>query len=102
MRLRVPHRISLHGKTCTVKNVESVDNDDSDGEYSNNVIRMRKGQTDEDLEWTYWHEVFHFFCDATGIARNDVGIPDLAEEMLCDAFADLMTNNFKVTGRKRK
>lgn len=102
MRFRVPKRIKLHGKTGRTRLVETVDDDDSLGEYHEKVIKLKRDISNKEMEWAFWHESFHFFCDVTGVARDDVGIPGLAEEMLCDAFADFMTENFNVAPKERK
>lgn len=52
------------------------------------------------LEWVFWHEYCHGLLHESGVTGNTGGISALAEEIICDNYADSMMRDKKVKWKR--
>lgn len=90
--MRIPKRFSVLGREWSVTLVNKVDSDNAPGEavLKSRRIRIAKDLSHRERVWVFWHEYFHAFLYEMGVSREDCGLPELAEEMMCDQFANEM------------
>ncbi len=102
--MRPPKSFRIDGHKWNVKVVRQIDTDGTPGVAypQERTICLAADQSAEQMRWSFWHEYCHAWLFELGIARNDVGIPEMAEEMVCDSFADLMTLDKNVIFKRGK
>ncbi len=65
------------------------------------IIWMRRELTEEEKVYPFWHEYMHAMLWESGIiGQVGTGLSDLAEEIVCDLFADFM--KYQVDSRWKK
>lgn len=105
--MKIPKSIDIKGKTWTVQykwglrlNGELVSGYiDSD----KRIIWMRRELTEEEKVYPFWHELFHAILWESGVTGQvGTGLTDLAEEIVCDSFADFMKYRIEARWKKQK
>ena len=96
--MRIPRQFLIKGKRWTVRRTKDLKDENEEPcsgltDVTNRVIELDKSLTGDDLEWVFWHEYGHAFLYEAGVTGNTGGLSDLAEEIVCDNFADVMTTD---------
>lgn len=94
--MRVPKQLFVKGKRWTTRRVKDLTTDDGSPcsgltDPNAKVINLDKALEGDDLAWVFWHEYGHALLWEAGVSKNAGGLGELAEEIICDALADLMT-----------
>jgi hypothetical protein len=66
------------------------------------VIYLDRDIVDDGVAWVFWHEYCHAMLYETGVTVNSGGLSDLAEELICDSYADCMTLDKTVRFKRSK
>ncbi len=96
--MRIPRQFKLKGKRWNVKYVPELKADDGDGcdglcDFDTRTITLDASLRGRKKRETFLHELFHVVIHEAHINRG-VRFSDGLEEVLCDAFSDLMTTSF--------
>lgn len=69
-----------------VELVETIDSDDSSGEWSpiRRAIKIKAGLPDIVMQHTLWHEIMHIILEDSGVSH---ALTKRQEEAVCDAYA---------------
>lgn len=66
------------------------------------TIYLEKSLDENQMELTFWHEYGHALLSEAGVVDTTNGVPALAQEIICDAIAEMMTKDKTVTFKRRK
>lgn len=105
--MRIPRKLIIKGKEWILKRIKNLldeNNNPASGltDVGNRIIELDKNLADYDKEYVFWHEYKHARLHETGVTGNDGGISTLAEEIICDDFADFMTNEIEWKWKRKK
>jgi Zn-dependent peptidase ImmA (M78 family) len=104
LKLKLPKTFYIKGTkwTCRRKKNIKLDGDECNGltDVDKKLIFIKSGMDDAKEEWVFWHEYFHAILSETSVTGNTGGMSDLAEEIVCDAFAACMVTD-KIVRFKR-
>lgn len=103
--MKIPKRFQLKDKRWTVVRVKILQSDDGilcDGlcDCETRTIYLQSGMSRRRTEETFLHELFHAVLHEAHVnpyTRLSNGV----EDVICDAFADLMLNRFTTPKWKR-
>lgn len=105
--MKIPKQFYIKGKLWKTSRKKNLTNDD--GELCTGLtdpdekhIALDKSLEGPELEWVFWHEYGHALLEEAGVTRNTGGLSDLAEEIVCDTFADAMTLDKTVRFKRGK
>jgi Zn-dependent peptidase ImmA (M78 family) len=92
--LKLPKTFYIKGTkwTCRRKKKIKLEGDECTGltDVDKKLILIKAGLGEQQEEWVFWHEYFHAILSETSVTGNTGGMSDLAEEIVCDAFATSM------------
>jgi hypothetical protein len=92
--MRIPKRFLIKGNVWTLEYVRKLTyyGKSTDGLTLPGIkhIKLRREVSKKRKLWVFWHEYYHAVLVESSVVENTGGIPDLAEEIICDMFADLM------------
>lgn len=105
--MRIPKKLIIKGKEWITKKVKSLKDESNEGAYGltsvdDRVIEFDTKIAEFDKEWVFWHEYMHARLHECGVTGNTGGLSDLAEEIICDDFADFMTNEINWKWKRKK
>jgi hypothetical protein len=102
--MKIPKQFYIKGKLWKVRRRKKIklNGEDCSGltDLDTLTITIHSELQGDRLEWVFWHEYFHAVLAETSVPGNTGGMSDLAEEIVCDAFATCMTSD-KVVKFKR-
>lgn len=64
------------------------------------LIEVDASLKGDELRWVFFHEYCHAMLWESGATSHDTEITDFVEEIICDAFADAMIEDKKVSFRR--
>lgn len=103
--MRIPTKFELKGKVWKVRYKSSLQfgGGACDGlcSFSNRTIYINKDLPKADRQATFLHELFHALIFEAHIAPN-ARFSEGVEEVLCEAFADVMCTLFTLKWKRRK
>ena len=96
--MKRPDLFQVFGQIIPVEYVEPESIDNDYGEYcrKNKDIKINKSIDSEELMATLVHELGHALSDRVGLRQ---AINHELEEIMCEAFAVVITENFKLSPR---
>ncbi len=102
--MRIPKAVKIKGRTWTVSFVKGLK---LDGEIVTGLtdtealtIQIEASLSKRNKVWVFWHEYFHAFLFETGTTRSAGALSGKLEEILCDFFADMITEDKTVSFKK--
>jgi Zn-dependent peptidase ImmA (M78 family) len=91
-KLPFPRHLEIKGATWRVKLRKGLKDDGEPcsglTDVNARTITLDSSLTEAALEWVFWHEHMHAVLHESGTTGNTGGISDLAEEIICDNYAD--------------
>lgn len=102
-----PLRFLIKGALWRVKFKPNLRDDDGEPcsgltDVTARSIRIDASLSGTDLLWVFFHEYAHAVLHESGVTGNTGGISDLAEEIICDNFADALVRDKTVKWKRMK
>lgn len=91
-KVRYRKRLRLHGHDCN-----GVADTATRTIYISSLLKKKE------LPFVFWHEYCHALLNETSITNNNTGgISEIIEEVICDSFANAMTDVDKIIRFRKK
>lgn len=105
--MKIPRKLIIKGKEWAIKKVKEIKGKPDETvhgitHFPTRTIEVTKDSPEYDKEFIFWHEYKHARLYESGVGANTGGMSELAEEIICDDFADFMTNEIEWKWKRKK